>query len=436
MHRIREKNCSGSLGVNNRLMVRKPFPKEQVEVALVESIHPRAVELCEAEGFKVRALKGAPGDKELKELLATAHVLGIRSKTELTQGHLQHAGRLLAVGCFCIGTNQVATETACDGGIPVFNSPFSNTRSVAELTIAETISLVRGVFTKSQRMHRGEWDKSAAGAHEVRGRTIGIVGYGHIGSQVSVMAEAMGMKVVFFDIISKLAMGNARRMTSLAALLEVADVVTLHVPATASTKNMIGAKEIAKMKPGAMLINNARGSVVDLTALASALGKSRLGGAALDVFPVEPSAAGEKFQSDLCGLDNVILTPHIGGSTEEAQEAIAEDVCMKLIKFVNNGSTTGAVNVPQVELPGQGGEAEGPATSRRHRVLHFHRNRPGVMKKINSVAADLGANISAQYLQTNDKIGYVVLDVDPTDGQRLTEGLKKVEETIRLRMLW
>lgn len=417
-------------------MVRKPFPKERVEVALLESIHPRAVELCEAEGFKVRTLKGAPGEQELNELLGTAHVLGIRSKTELSQAHLQHAGRLLAVGCFCIGTNQVATEAACDGGIPVFNSPFSNTRSVAELTIAETISLVRGIFAKSQCMHRGVWDKSAAGAHEVRGRTLGIIGYGHIGSQVSVMAEAMGMKVVFFDIISKLAMGNARRMSSLGALLEVSDVVTLHVPATAATKNMIGAKEIAKMKPGAMLINNARGSVVDLTALAAGLAKKRLGGAALDVFPVEPSAAGEKFQSDLCGLDNVILTPHIGGSTEEAQEAIAEDVCMKLIKFVNNGSTTGAVNVPQVELPGQGGEAEGPATSRRHRVLHFHRNRPGVMKKINSVAADLGANISAQYLQTNDKVGYVVLDVDPTDGQRLTEGLKKVEETIRLRMLW
>lgn len=437
IHRIRGKIPSGVFSwQQSPNMVRKPFPKERVEVVLVESIHPRAVELCEAEGFKVRALKGAPGEREIQNILSTAHVLGIRSKTEVSRTHLQHAGKLLAVGCFCIGTNQVATDAGCERGIPVFNSPFSNTRSVAELTIAETISLVRGIFTKSQRMHRGEWDKSAAGAHEVRGRTLGIVGYGHIGSQVSVMAEAIGMKVVFFDIIPKLAMGNARRMTSLAALLEVADVVTLHVPATADTKNLIGAKEIAKMKSGAMLINNARGSVVDLTALAAALFKGRLGGTALDVFPVEPAAAGEKFQSDLCGMDNVILTPHIGGSTEEAQEAIAEDVCMKLIKFVNNGSTTGAVNVPQVELPSQGGESEGPSTARRHRVLHFHRNQTGVMKKINSVAADLGANIAAQYLQTNEKIGYVVLDVDPTDGERLTEGLRKVEETIRVRMLW
>ena len=417
-------------------MARKQFPKSRIEVALVESIHPRAVELCEEEGFKVRTLKGAPAEKELRELLATSHVLGIRSKTEISSEHLSQAEKLLAVGCFCIGTNQVAAGAARDRGVPVFNSPFSNTRSVAELTIAETISLVRGIFTKSQRMHRGEWDKSAAGAHEVRGRTLGIVGYGHIGSQVSVLAEAMGMKVVFFDIIPKLALGNARRMASLGALLEVSDVVTLHVPATAQTKNLIGAKEIAKMKQGAMLINNARGTVVDLNALVAALVKKKLGGAALDVFPVEPSAAGEKFQSDLCTMDNVILTPHIGGSTEEAQEAIAEDVVGKLIKFVNNGSTTGAVNVPQVELPGQGGEAEGAGSARRHRVLHFHRNQPGVMKKINSVAADLGANIAAQYLQTNEQVGYVVLDVDPTDGARLTEGLRKVEETIRVRMLW
>jgi len=432
-------------------MPNRPFPKQRVEVVLTESIHPRAVELCESEGFKVKLLKGAPDPKQLRELLRTAHVVGIRSKTELTAEALRDAPRLLAAGCFCIGTNQVDVETACAAGVPVFNSPFSNTRSVAELTIAEVISLVRGIFVKSQRMHRGEWDKSSAGAHEVRGRTLGIVGYGHIGTQMSVLAEAMGMKVVFYDVIPKLAMGNARRSASLGALLEESDVVTLHVPATARTRNMIGEREIARMKKGAALINNARGSVVDLAALTAALKKGKLGGAALDVFPKEPSAAGERFESELCGMDNVILTPHVGGSTEEAQEAIAEDVCVKLIRFVNNGSTTGAVNVPQVELPGQGGEGEdgggsggngagagsgGGGGARRHRILHFHRNQPGVMKKINGAAADLGANIAAQYLQTNESIGYVVVDVDPTDGARLTERLKSIEETIRVRMLW
>lgn len=305
--------------------------------------------------------------------------------------------------------------------------------------------LSRGIFAKSNKMHRGEWDKSAAGAHEVRGRTLGIVGYGHIGSQVSVMAEAMGMRVVFFDIIPKLALGNAQRMPSLAAVLEASDAVTLHVPATAQTKNMIGEREIGKMRKGAMLINNARGNIVDIAALAAALKKGKLAGAALDVFPLEPATAGDAFESATRGLENVILTPHIGGSTEEAQESIAQDVCAKLIRFVNNGSTTGAVNVPQVELPEQGDGSERTSDAaekgsgrgaRRHRILHFHRNQPGVLKKLNGVAADLGVNIAAQYLQTNESIGYVVLDVDPTDGARLTEGFKKIEETIRVRLLW
>ncbi len=405
-------------------------------MVLLEAIHQVAVDRLHAEGFKVETVQGALEGQALRDVLGRAHVLGIRSKTEVTEEVLREAGeRLLTIGCFCIGTNQVALNAACERGVPVFNSPFSNTRSVAELTIAETIALTRGLFEKSRKMHAGEWDKSAAGAHEVRGRTLGIVGYGHIGSQVSVLAEAMGMKVVFYDIVPKLALGNAKRASSLGEVLEQADVLTLHVPATDATTRMVGARELALMRNGACLINNARGNVVDVDALASALKSGRIGGAALDVFPVEPAGKGDRFESAVCGLKNVILTPHIGGSTEEAQAAIAEDVCAKLARFVNNGSTTGAVNVPQVELPGQGGEEEGGAL-RRHRILHFHKNLPGVMKKVNGVAADLGANISAQYLQTNAEIGYVVLDVDPTDGERLMQGLKRVEETVRVRMLW
>ncbi|MGE3107680.1 MAG: phosphoglycerate dehydrogenase [Phycisphaerales bacterium] len=427
----------------------RPFPKQRVEVVLAESIHPRAVELCEAEGFKVRAIRPALSERDVIDVLRSAHVLGIRSKTDVSAGALSGAKRLLAVGCFCIGTNQVDLASACAAGVPVFNSPFSNTRSVAELTIAEIVMLARGIFAKSHKMHRGEWDKSAAGSHEVRGRTLGIVGYGHIGSQVSVLAESMGMRVIFHDILPKLALGNARRAGSLGELLNASDIVTLHVPATPQTTNMIAAREIAKMKEGAMLINNARGSIVDIAALASALKQGKLAGAAIDVFPHEPSGAAEMFQSPLRGIENVILTPHIGGSTEEAQESIAQDVCLKLIRFVNNGSTTGAVNVPQVELPEQDAphrdtdagaakptKREGAGETRRHRILHFHRNQPGVLKKLNSIAADLGVNIAAQYLQTNESIGYVVLDVDPTDGVRLTDGFKKIEETIRVRLLW
>ncbi len=421
------------------------FPKDKIRVVLVENVHASAVDALAREGFSVKTLSGAPDEGKLIELARDAHLLGIRSKTEVTPAVLRAAPRLLAVGCFCIGTNQVAVDEACMGGVPVFNSPFSNTRSVAELTVAEAIALTRRLFDKSTRLHAGDWDKSAEGSHEVRGRTIGIVGYGHIGSQVSVLAESLGMRVVFFDIISKLALGNARAARSLAEVLEQSDVLTLHVPATPQTKKLIGAKELAKMKPGSCLINNARGSVVDIPALAAALKSGRLAGAALDVFPVEPAGKGDTFESEVRGLPNVILTPHIGGSTEEAQAAIADDVCAKLVKFVNNGSTTGAVNVPQVELPEQSiieetsprkGEARKAAGGRRHRVLHFHKNLPGVLRSINSAAADLGANIAAQYLQTNAQIGYVVLDVDPTDGELLTAALRKIPETIRVRMLW
>ncbi|MCC6677619.1 MAG: phosphoglycerate dehydrogenase [Phycisphaerales bacterium] len=433
------------------------FPKDKIRAVLLESIHPAGVEMLEREGFAVETRKGALEGRHLETAIKGAHLLGIRSKTAVTPEVLAAGPRLLTVGCFCIGTNQVALNDACHRGVPVFNSPFSNTRSVAELTIAEIVALARRLTDKSAQMHHGLWDKSAEGAHEVRGRTVGIVGYGHIGSQVSVLAEAMGMRVIFHDIIPKLALGNARPARSLNELLEAADVVTLHVPATPLTENLIGPRQIAKMRPGALLINNARGSVVDLAALAAALKAGKLGGAALDVFPDEPAAKGDPFDSPVRGLSNVILTPHVGGSTEEAQEAIAVDVCTKLIRFINNGSTTGSVNVPQVELPEQASlEPDGderparkgerlredaarraaPPGTRRHRILHFHRNVPGVLRQMHDLIAGLGANIAAEYLQTTRDVGYVVLDVDPTDAGPIMDGLKKIPETIRVRALW
>ncbi len=417
------------------------FPKDKIRVVLLEGVHPRGAAMFKGEGFSVETSAKSPDEASLRKMLANAHVLGIRSKTQLTAELLEAAPRLLTVGCFCIGTDQVDLEAARAKGIPVFNAPFSNTRSVAELTLCEIIALYRQLHAKSLQMHKGEWDKSAAGAHEVRGRTLGIVGYGHIGSQVSVLAEALGMRVIYFDVQSKLPLGNARSVRSLGELLKDADIVTLHVPNDASTHNMIGTKQLKMMKPGAFLINNARGSVVNVDALAAALKEGQIGGAAVDVFPVEPAGKGETFASPLCGLANVILTPHIGGSTEEAQETIAVDVVEKLLKFVNVGSTAGAVNVPQVDLPDQGGsdddeDSRGKKGSRRHRILHFHKNVPGVLSKMHAIIAGMGANISGEYLRTQDDVGYVVLDVDPTDGEKVLAGLRAVPETIKVRMLW
>lgn len=416
------------------------FPKNKIRAVLVESVHPAGTALLREEGFQVETLPGSPDESRLLRLLDGAHLLGIRSKTDVTKTVLGAAARLLSVGCFCIGTNQVDLKTARGRGVPVFNSPFGNTRSVAELTIAEVVALHRRLFEKSSQMHRGLWDKSAAGAHEVRGRVLGIVGYGHIGSQVSVLAEAMGMRVVYHDILPKLPLGNARPVRSLGDLLKEADIVTLHVPATAATEGMIAAPQLRRMKPGSSIINNARGSVVNIRDLAEAIKSGHIGGAALDVFPEEPAAKGDVFKSEIIGLPNVILTPHIGGSTEEAQEAIAIDVCSKLVKFVNVGCTTGAVNVPEVELPEQAvTEAEaarGAQAARRHRILHFHQNVPGVLSKMHAAIANLGANIAAEHLQTDQEIGYVVLDVDPTDGKKVLEELKRIPETIRVRMLW
>ncbi len=411
------------------------FPKNKIRLVLLEGVHEDGRAMLEGEGFDVDARPGALEGEALTKAASDAHVLGVRSKTQLTQEIIDSAGRLLAIGCFCAGTNQVDLARASRLGIPVFNAPFSNTRSVAEMTISEVIALHRRMFDRSAQMHAGQWDKSASGSHEVRGRTLGIVGYGHIGSQVSVLAEAMGMRVLYYDVDTKLPLGNARAAGSLEELLRESDAVTLHVPATGTTSGMIGAARLALMKPGAILINNARGSVVDNDALSAALRDGRLGGAALDVFPVEPASRGEVFQSVLRGAPNVILTPHVGGSTLEAQASIATEVAGKLARFINDGSTIGAVNVPQVDLPDQGVRG-GDAGARPHRILHFHRNVPGVLSRMHEVIASCGANISGEYLRTDGELGYVVLDVDPTDGEALAKGLRDVPETIRTRVLW
>ncbi len=407
------------------------FDKSLIKVVLLENVHRSAVEALRADGYRnvhqhERALEGPA----LAEAIADAHILGIRSRTKLTADVLAAAPRLIAVGAFCIGTNQVDLRAAETLGVPVFNAPFSNTRSVAELVVAEVVMLLRGVPRRNARAHRGEWDKSPAGSFEVRGKTLGIVGYGHIGTQVGVLAEALGMRVLFYDVVTKLALGNAQAVRSLDALLGAADVVTLHVPETTQTQGMIGADALRLMKPGAHLINASRGTVVDVDALAGALAAGHLGGAALDVFPQEPESNTQEFQSPLRGLDNVLLTPHIGGSTAEAQEAIGVEVAEKLLTYSNNGSTLSAVNFPEVALPGHPG---------KHRLLHIHHNRPGVLSRVNEVFSGRRVNVAAQYLQTNSRIGYVVIDVDPdpdADTPSLRRELAGIDGTIRARLLY
>ncbi|RMD62938.1 MAG: phosphoglycerate dehydrogenase [Planctomycetota bacterium] len=404
------------------------YPLHRIQVVLFEGIHPRAAELFEAAGYSVRTVAGACDSAEALEQAAGAHIVGVRSRSRLTRDFFQQARRLWAVGCFCIGTEQVDLDAAAARGVAVFNAPFSNTRSVAELTIAEVVALSRRIFERSQLLHAGTWRKDAHGAHEVRGRTLGVVGYGRIGSQVSLLAEALGMRVLYHDVAPVLPLGNARPAGSLEALLRDSDVVTLHVPGGPSTKGLIGARQISQMRQGALLINNARGDVVDLDALAQALREGRLGGAAVDVFPNEPSSAGEPFDSPLRSLPNVVLTPHIGGSTQEAQQAIAEEVASKLVRFMNNGSTSTAVNVPEVDLP--------QLAADRHRILHFHRNVPGVLSALHRMIADLGVNVHAEALSSDPRHGYVILDVDPTHGEALKQGLRSIPETIRVRTLW
>lgn len=406
------------------------FPKQDIRVLLLEGVSPTAVETFRAAGYTNIELhaKSLP-ESELLERIAEAHIVGIRSRTHLNAEVLAHAKRLIAVGCFCIGTNQVDLEAAELAGIPVFNAPYSNTRSVAELVIAEAIMLVRGIPQKSAQCHRGGWSKSAAGSHEVRGKTLGIVGYGHIGTQVGVLAEAMGMQVLYHDIETKLALGNAQPATSLDDLLARSDVVTLHVPETPSTKNMIGAEQLATIKSGAQLINASRGTVVDIAALDAALTSGHVAGAAIDVFPVEPKGNGDEFESPLRRHDNVILTPHVGGSTLEAQENIGVEVAAKLVRYSDNGSTLSAVNFPEVTLP----EHE---DSRR--ILHIHRNVPGVLSRINEIFSALHVNVNGQFLRTDPKLGYVVIDVAASEAQvaELRAAMAAVPGTLRTRVLY
>jgi D-3-phosphoglycerate dehydrogenase / 2-oxoglutarate reductase len=403
------------------------FPKSGIKVLLLENIHPVAVEALRDDGFQVETVKGALAEAELVQRVRDVHVLGIRSKTQVTPAVLDEARRLLAVGAFCIGTNQISLRHANRSGVPVFNAPFSNTRSVAELMIAEVIMLSRHLGDRSREVHDGRWRKLASGSHEVRGRTIGIVGYGHIGSQVGVLAEAFGMRVVFFDIAAKLPMGNNRALPRLDDVLAAADFLTLHVPETAQTRNMIGEAELARMRPGACLLNASRGTVVQIDALAAAIRHGHIGGAAIDVYPDEPESNSDGFASPLRGLPNVILTPHIGGSTEEAQEAIGREVSTALIKHVNTGATTGAVNFPQIELPLSPGA---------HRILNIHRNVPGVLRDINRIVSDHNANIRAQVLSTDPDIGYLVMDLDQDVSQDVKRGIAALDTSIKTRILF
>lgn len=406
---------------------RTSFPKDKIKVLLLEGVHGDAISRLKEEGFSVYARKGAMDEAELIKAIADVHLLGIRSKTQLSEKVLSKARRLLAVGAFCIGTNQMDLTAARDMGIPAFNAPYSNTRSVAELVIANIIMLFRGLFDKIRGAHAGEWVKSAEGSIEVRGKTLGIIGYGHIGQQVSVLAEAMGMRVLYYDVLDKLSMGNAMRMPDMRTLLEQADAVTLHVPGGVNTDNLINAKALGYMKPGAFLINTSRGTVVDIEALCAALAAGHLGGASADVFPREPKSAKERFDSPLQGMPNVILTPHIGGSTLEAQRNIGLEVSAKLIRFTNNGSTDGAVNFPNVLLP---------ELQDVHRLLHIHQNVPGVLQKINTVFGSAGINVAAQYLRTFEDVGYLIVDIDKNASMAMLRELKGMPETIKVRALF
>ena len=409
-------------------MGRTSLQKRKIKFLLLEGIHDSAVEALNAAGYdNIEWHPKALPPEELKAAIADAHFVGIRSRTQLTDEIFEHARKLVAVGCFCIGTNQVDLGAATQRGIPVFNAPFSNTRSVAELVIAEAILLLRGIPAKNAAAHRGEWLKSAANSYEIRGKRLGIVGYGNIGMQLGVIAEGLGMKVQFFDVVNKLPLGNARQLGSLDSLLAQSDVVSLHVPETPSTANMIGAAELDRMPRGSILINASRGTVVAIDALAERLASGHLGGAAIDVFPVEPRSNDDEFVSPLRAFDQAILTPHIGGSTMEAQENIGMEVAEKLARYSDNGTTTSSVNFPEVALPEHAG---------CHRLLHIHRNVPGVMSAINQVFSDTGVNVSAQFLQTNEAIGYVVIDVDAEYSDVALRALADIDATIRSRVLF
>lgn len=409
-------------------MAQQSLEKSKIRFLLLEGLHPSAEETLARAGYtNIESHKKALPPEELKAAIARAHFVGIRSRTQLTEEVLASAGKLVAVGCFCIGTNQVDLGAATRRGIAVFNAPFSNTRSVAELVIAEAILLLRGAAQKNLAAHRGEWQKSAVNAFEIRGKRLGIIGYGNIGMQLGVIAEGLGMQVQFFDVINKLPLGNARQLPSLNQLLASSDVVSLHVPETGSTHNMIGAAQLAQMPRGSILINASRGTVVDIEALAASLESGHLGGAGIDVFPEEPRSNDEEFTSPLRRFDNTFLTPHIGGSTVEAQANIGMEVAEKLARYSDNGTTTSSVNFPEVSLPEHAGS---------HRLLHIHHNVPGIMSAINSVFSENNLNVSAQYLQTNDAIGYVVIDIDAEYSDMALAKLAGIEGTIRSRVLF
>ncbi len=404
------------------------YPKEKINILFLENISNSAVELFSSAGYtSIKKINGAISDTDLIKEIKNVHILGIRSKTQITKAVLQAATKLQAIGCFCIGVNQVDINAATEHGVAVFNAPYSNTRSVAELVIGASIMLIRKITDKNIAAHQGKWMKDATGSHELRGKTLGIIGYGNIGSQVSVLAEGLGMKVIFFDVETKLPLGNANDSKTLKELLQKADIVTLHVPEIKSTENLINKTTLAHCKKGAIIINYARGTVVDVEALRRAILSEHIAGAAIDVFPTEPEKNGDIFKSPLQNLPNVILTPHIGGSTQEAQNNIGQDVSIKLFNYLEKGISTGSHSIPALALPPQEGT---------HRILHIHSNIPGVLSEINTLLSKNKINIVGQYLKTNDLVGYVVLDIDKSLSKNAIELLKGVKGTKRVRLLY
>jgi D-3-phosphoglycerate dehydrogenase len=411
----------------NKLPMTISYPKSRINVLLLENIHPKATELFKQEGYNVETLKGALDEEELSEKIKNIHILGIRSKTKVTKKVLENANKLMTIGAFCIGTTQIDLEACAEKGIVAFNAPYSNTRSVVELAIGEMIMLIRNIPDKSHNLHQGIWDKSAANSFEMRGKTLGLIGYGNIGSQLSVLAENLGLKVIFYDTVEKLALGNATPCKSLEEVLHKSDIISLHVDDRKTNKNLIGKAQFAQMKDGVIFINLSRGFVVDIDALVEAIQNKKVRGCAIDVFPYEPKTNDEPFESKLRGLPNTILTPHIGGSTEEAQENIANFVPNKIINFVNKGDTFGSVNYPNLQLPEQ---------INSHRLIHVHKNTSGILAQINQALAKYEINILGQYLKTNEQIGYVITDIDREYDQKVIETLKNIPNTIKFRVLY
>lgn len=411
----------------NQLPRGQSYPKSLIKVLLLENVHQAAVEAFESQGFDVEFHKGAMDEDELIEKIKDVSIIGIRSKTNLTKKVLENADKLMAIGAFCIGTNQIDLKTATQKGIAVFNAPYSNTRSVVELAIGEMIMLIRKIFPKSEAMHKGIWDKSAINSFEVRGKKLGMIGYGHIGTQLSVIGEALGMEIYFYDVVDKMPIGNAKKCKTMQEVFEIADVVSLHIDGRKENTNLIGAKEFAQMKDGVIFMNLARGPVVNIPDLVASIKSGKIEGAGIDVFPEEPKTNSDPFVSELMGLSNVILSPHIGGSTEEAQQGIGTYVPERLLEYINNGSTTGSVNCPEVQLP---------LLQDSHRILHIHRNVPGIMAKLNNIFAKHHINITGQYLKTNESVGYVIVDIQKAYSREFVQEIKAIEETIKFRMLF